>query len=181
MAVPKSVSNVQQLKKVLNETIDGMFGPLSALVQERDALKRALDGELEGNLELRKKYGAREDETFHMFVERLYTQADKLNGLLSDVRWKYQEGQAKIKELDRARAENRAEINHLKELIERYGLGDGKTPEPPKGAPFIQIERDSEKSRIFALDAKGDVWVYGTGHDDLSDGRWYRLGSEKVD
>jgi hypothetical protein len=184
MAVPRSVSSVEQLKKVLNDTMDGILGPLSQIVKERDTLKRTLEEEQAGTMELRKKFGANSRETFPAFVERLVAEADTLRGLLGDVRWKYQEGQAKIKELERIQAGNIAEINHLRDLIKQYGLGDGgKTPdpEPPKGAPFIQIERDAMNARVFALDANGDVWVYGTGHDALSDNKWHKFNSERVE
>lgn len=49
---------------------------LAVVLAERNQLRQDLKAEQEGNMELRKRFGARDDETFPAFVERLATAAD---------------------------------------------------------------------------------------------------------
>lgn len=54
---------------------------VTALIAERDAYKRDFDAELAGAGNLRKRYGARDNETFEAFVKRLYQDSQTLSAV----------------------------------------------------------------------------------------------------
>lgn len=54
------------------------------LAAERDAYKRDLEAHMEGNANLRKKYGARDNETMWDVHERLHQERDQLRAQLAD-------------------------------------------------------------------------------------------------
>jgi hypothetical protein len=54
-----------------------LLSRIEKLTSERDAWKRDFEAELAGNQSLREEFGAREDETFPMFIARLAAKASR--------------------------------------------------------------------------------------------------------
>lgn len=58
---------------------------LAGIKAERDALKRDIASDQEGALDLRRRFGARADEPFATFVERIVAERDEARALLREL------------------------------------------------------------------------------------------------
>lgn len=168
-----AVSALLDLVKVLTDNEkEPAMDAARRVVAERDAYKRDLEAEFDGNKSLRKAFGARGDETFPMFVERIVLERDDLGTSLRQREKMYEEDVGRLirerdealKDAEMSDAAARANVAELDAIRERVKVLEAST------ATLTEHVRLADARLGDAGRVLGRVCVYATLGPDEAPG-----------